>query len=167
MAFVIEPSELKAAKGAHESFMIHLGALLLLGPMAIFPGIGRIAIALPLLFSTVFILYTRFRISRAHSWFVEMHWRFALQNYRWLFLGYAMTTLLLLVSWLVESTSSSGSPDQLLAVALVRIGVMPVIVAVFVCFVVGNGALNLVLRHEVPERLVKSYPPPATLEQTE
>lgn len=163
MVFAIEPSEIKTAKGAHDAFMIHLGALLLLGPLSIFLGIGPVAIAVPLLFSTGFVLYTRFRVSHASSWYVEMHWRLALRNYRWLFLGYTITTLLLLLSWLVESTSSSGSPDQLLAVALIRIGVMPTIVMVLVCFVVENGALNQALRHEVPDWLIKSFPPPEKL----
>ena len=167
MAFVIDQFEVKAAQAAHELFMINLGALLLLGPMAIFLGIGRISMIIPLLFSAVFVLYTYVKITRARSWFIEVHWRLALRNYRWLFLGYGITTLLLLVSWLVELTSSTGSPGQFLAMALIRIGVMPTIIMVLACFVMENGALNLVLRHEVPERMLKSFPPPATLAQTE
>jgi hypothetical protein len=48
-------------------------------------------------------------------------------------------------------------------VALIRIGVMPSIIMVFVCFVMENGALNQALRHEVPEWLVKAFPPPASV----
>jgi hypothetical protein len=167
MAFVIEVSEVKAAKAAHELFMINLAALLLLGPMSIFLGIGRISIVIPLLFSTSFVLYTCFRISHSRSWFTEMHWRLALRNYRWLFLGYSFTVLLLLASWLVESMSGTDSPGQMLAVALIRIGVMPTIIMVFACFVIENGALNQALRKDVPERLVESFPPPDNLVQTE
>jgi hypothetical protein len=159
MAFEVEPSEVRSAKAAHELFMVNLGALLLLGPMAIFLGVGRFALLIPLLFSAVFTLYTYTRISRAVSWFAEMHWRLALHNYRWLYIGFAVTALLLLVSWLVESSASPDSPSQFLAVALVRIGVMPSIIMVFASFVIENGALNQVLRHEVPERLLQAYPP--------
>jgi hypothetical protein len=163
MVYVVESHELTEAKAAHEIFMVGLGALLLLGPMSIFVGAGRIGMLIPILFSAVFMLYTYRKISRARSWFSQMHWRLALHNYRWLFIGYAITALLLLVSWGVESSSSAGSPSQFLAMALIRIGVMPTIIMVFACFVIENGALNQALRHEVPERLVKAYPPPADI----
>jgi len=166
MAYVLNPAEVKAAKGAHELFMVNLGALLLLGPMTIFLGIGRLGLLIPMLFSAAFMLYTVAKIPRAGSWFAQMHWRLALRNYRWLFLGFAITALLLGVSWLVESTGSANSPSQFLALALVRIGVMPSIIMVFACFVIENGALNQVLRHEVPERLAQAYPPPETLTRT-
>ena len=167
MAFELEPSEVRAAKIAHELFMVCLGALLLLGPMSIFLGIGRFAVLIPLLFSSLFVVYTYFKVTRADSWFVAMHWRQALRNYRWLFIGYGVTALILLLSWLVESSSSANSPSQFLAVALIRIGVMPSIIMVFACFVMENGALNQALRHEVPERLVKAFPPPESLAKSE
>ena len=163
MAFKLEPSEVRSAKAAHELFMVSLGALLLLGPMSIFLGIGRLAILIPLLFSSAFVLYTYLKIPRAHSWFIQMHWRLAFRNYRWLFIGYASTVLMLLVSWLVEFNSSADSPSQFLAMALIRIGVMPTIIMVFACFVMENGALNQALRHEVPERLQQAFPPPQAL----
>jgi hypothetical protein len=34
---------------------------------------------------------------------------------------------------------------------------------IFACFVIENGALNQVLRREVPDKLVAAYPPPAEL----
>lgn len=160
MAYEVETSQLRSAKSAHELFMINLGALLLLGPMSIFLGVGRFALLIPLLFSAAFTLYSYSRMTRADSWFVEIHWRLALRNYRWLYLGFAITAVLLLLSWLVESSSSADSPSQFLAMALVRIGVMPTIIMVFACFVMENGALNQVLRHEVPESLAKAFPPP-------
>jgi hypothetical protein len=163
MVFEIEPAEIRAAKAAHELFMVNLGALLLLGPMAIFIDIGRLGLLLPLLFSAAFALYTYLKIPRAASWYVAMHWRLALRNYRWLFIGFAITGLLLLASWGVEISIHTNSPSQFLAVALIRIGVMPSIIMVFVCFVMENGALNQALRHEVPEWLVKAFPPPASV----
>ncbi|MEN8169403.1 MAG: hypothetical protein ABFS08_04190 [Pseudomonadota bacterium] len=166
MTYVVEPFELKEAKAAHELFMVSLGALLLLGPMAIFLGVGRVAMLIPVSFSAAFTLYTYFRVSRSRSWFIEVHWRLALRNYRWLFIGYSITALLLLASWGVELSSSAGSPSQFLATALIRIGVMPTIVMVFACFVIENGALNQVLRHEVPERLLKKYPPPQDIKHS-
>jgi hypothetical protein len=165
--FKIDEAQIKPAKAAHELFMVNLGALLLLGPLAVFLGIGRIGIVLPILVSLLFILFTYLRtrrISRDGPWFVQMHWRLALRNYRLLAIGFALTLLFLLISWGLEQSLDPHSPSHFLAVALTRIGVMPTLVMIFACFVIENGALNQVLRHEVPDKLVKAYPPPAGLE---
>ncbi len=167
MAFVIDESEIKPAKAAHELFMVGLGALLLLGPMSIFIGIGRLGLLIPVLFSSAFALYTYKKIARAETWFIEMHWRHAFRNYRWLFIGYALSGVLMVVSWLVELSVNPESPSHFLAVALVRIGVMPSIIMVFACFVMENGGLNLALRHDVPKRLVEAFPPPEGVQQAE
>lgn len=167
MVYDVEPIIVKSAKAAHELFMLNLGALLLLGPMSIFLEIGRLGLFIPMFFSSLFVIYTYFKIPKTTHWFVEMHWRLALSNYRWLFLGYLITGLLLLISWLIASNSQTESPSQLLAVALIRIGVMPSIIMVFVCFVMENGALNQALRHEVPKQLETAFPPPENLIQVE
>lgn len=166
MVFDVSEQDVKAAKAAHELFMVNLGALLLLGPLSIFVGIGRLAIIVPLLVSLFFALFTwyRCRVHAADStWFVAVHWRLALHNYRWLFIGFALTLLLLVVSWGLEVTLDPHSPSHFLPFALTRIGVMPALVMLFASFVIGNGALNQVLRHEVPQKLVSAYPPPEHL----
>lgn len=158
MAYEVAPEELRTAKAAHELFMVNLGGLLLIGPMTIFIGIGRLGLFIPLLFSLLFTLYTYRKVGTVGSWFATLHWRLALRNYHWLYLGFAITALLLLISWGIESSASANSPSQFLAMALIRIGVMPTIIMVFACFVMENGALNQALRHEVPERLAEDYP---------
>lgn len=164
MIFDIDEALIKPAKAAHELFMVNLGSLLLLGPMAIVLGIGRLGIVLPILVSLLFILYTYLksrRLAQGGAWFVRMHWLLALRNYRLLGIGFALTLLFLLFSWGLEQTLDPHSPSHFLALALTRIGVMPTIIMIFACFVIENGALNQVLRHEVPDRLVNAYPPPA------
>jgi hypothetical protein len=167
MAYRIDAPQIRAAKAAHELFMVNLGALLLLGPLAIFSGIGRLGLLLPLLVSVAFALYSYRKMRGSAHWFVAMHWRLALLNYRWLFLGLALSGLLLLISWGVEVSVRADSPSQFLAVALVRIGIMPALILLFACFVMGNGALNQALRHEVPTRLEQAYPPPPELQPVE
>lgn len=160
----IDEALVKPAKAAHELFMVNLGTLLLLGPMAIFLGIGRLGIVLPILVSLLFILYTWLRscaLARSAPWFVHVHWRLALRNYRLLAIGFALTLLFLLISWALERSLDPHSPSHFLAIALTRIGVMPTIVMIFACFVIENGALNQVLRHEVPDRMLQILPPPA------
>lgn len=163
MLFDIDESLIKPAKAAHELFMVNLGTLLLLGPMSIFLGIGRLGILLPILVSLLFILYTfqkTRRLAADGAWFVRMHWLLALRTYRLLAIGFALTLLFLLLSWGLEQSLEPHSPSHFLAVALTRIGVMPTIIMIFVCLVIENSALNQVLRHEVPDKQVKAYPPP-------
>ncbi|HEY9148978.1 MAG TPA: hypothetical protein VIQ22_08190 [Gammaproteobacteria bacterium] len=158
MVFDIAEGELKAARTAHEVFMVNLGALLLLGPLSIFMGIGRLAIAVPMLLSLLFVLYTWWRqrqFAATGPRFVALHWRLALRNYRWLFLGFSLTLLFLLGSWALERALDPHSPGHFVAVALTRIGVMPTLIMLFASFVIGNNALNQVLRHEVPDGLLR------------
>lgn len=163
MVVDIDDSLVKSAKAAHELFMVNLGTLLLLGPMAIFLGIGRLGIVLPIVVSLLFILYTWMRsrsLAQSGPWFVHVHWRLALRNYRLLIVGFALTLLFLLISWGLERSLDPHSPSHFLAIALTRIGVMPTIIMIFACFVIENGALNQVLRHEVPDRMLTFFPPP-------
>ncbi|HEX9801921.1 MAG TPA: hypothetical protein VGB35_01595, partial [Gammaproteobacteria bacterium] len=93
MLFDIDESLIKPAKAAHELFMVNLGTLLLLGPMSIFLGIGRLGILLPILVSLLFILYTfqkTRRLAADGEWFVRMHWLLALRTYRLLAIGFAL-----------------------------------------------------------------------------
>lgn len=168
MIFDIDEAQIKPAKAAHELFMINLGALLLLGPMAVFLGIGRLGIVLPMLVSLLFMLYTYLKIHSLDGsapWFVQVHWRQALRNYRLLAIGFALTLVFLLASWGLEQELDPHSPSHFLAVALTRIGVMPTLIMIFACFVIENGALNQVLRHEVPDKLVERFPPPPEVQR--
>lgn len=161
MQFEVGQDEIKHAKAAHELFMVNLGTHLLLGPMGIFLSIGRLGILLPIFVSFLFIAYTLQRsrkLDTQQGYFVSLHWKLALRNYRFLLIGYGLTLLLLGVSWLVEMLVDPASPNRFLSVALTRIGVMPTIIMVFACFVIENGALNQVLRGELPDGLVKRYP---------
>jgi len=170
MVFDIPPTELKSARAAHELFMVNLGTLLLLGPLSIFLGIGRVAILIPLAVSLIFLFVIRQRSQRFAQngpWFVAMHWRLALGNFRWLFIGFALTIVFLLISWGLERTIDPHSPSHFVAVALTRIGVMPTLIMIFACFVMGNNGLNQVLRHEVPDKLATAFPPPDAVSRKE
>jgi hypothetical protein len=161
MQFEAGQDEIRRAKAAHELFMVNLGAHLLLGPMGIFLDIGRLGILLPIFTSFLFIGYTLQRsrkLEPQQGYLTYLHWKLALRNYRFLLIGYGLTLLLLGISWLVEFSVDSASPNRFLSVALTRIGVMPTIIMVFACFVIENGALNQALRAEVADRLVQRYP---------
>lgn len=122
--------------------MVGIGIQLLLGPVALFVDLGRWGIALPLAVWMLFWLMTRQRLNRSQPPFVAAHWRLALRRYTIMAIGYGITVALLLLSYLIEASVTGHSPQQLLAVALIRIGVMPAIIALFVSLVVGNGGLS-------------------------
>lgn len=160
MQFEVAEDVIKRAKAAHELFMVNLGAHLLLGPAGIFLGIGRLGILLPMAVALLFMAYTFRRangIDREQHPFIFLHWKLALRNYRFLFYGYGLTIVLLLISWLVQSSAAPHSPGQLLSVALTRIGVMPTVIMVFASFVIGNGGLNQALRGEVADKHAQRY----------
>lgn len=147
---LLSAATLKEAKRLHEWFMISLGAQLLLIPAAIVLDLGRWGVLLPLLVWFGFYLVTqRVRRQTAHP-FVTAHAALACRRYHGVAIGYLITVLLFGVSALVESAATSHSPQQLLAVALLRIGVMPTIIAIFVGLVLGNSALSVAAQGEFP-----------------
>ncbi|MBF0471189.1 MAG: hypothetical protein HQL48_07405 [Gammaproteobacteria bacterium] len=161
--FTVSEEERRQARKPHDLFMISLGGQLLLGPAAIFLEIGRIALLLPLSFSLLFFLWSwreSKRCEQGKSWFVASHWRLALSRYRLLYIGYAITTLFLLLGWLLSVTIDPHSPQKFLAVALTRIGVMPTIIMVLVTLVMENMGLNMAQQGELPQKMVDRYPPP-------
>lgn len=155
-----EGFEIKEAKRAHEIFMVGLGGQLLLGPAAIFLQVGRIAILLPLLFSLLFAIYQwrvfKRLIIEQQPAFIVTHWQLALHRYIPLGIGYLITILFLLLSWWLAGVFDPSSPNKFLAVAISRIGVLPVIVMIFVTLVMENMGLNMALRGEEPGPLSTS-----------
>lgn len=151
MSEMNDNSETRKARSAHQLFMLSLGLLLIVGPLMIFIEIGRIAILVPIALSMAFAFYTYYQSRHITNDFIRTHWYYAFQNYRWLFAGYLLSALLLFISWLVEANSAAHSPSQLLSVALIRIGIMPAIIMLFVSFVIGNNALNMAMQHKRPK----------------
>lgn len=162
MSTPIAQSQRQAAKTPHELFMVNLGAHLLLGPLVIFLGLGRLGLLVPVALSGLFIAYNVSRLQRFGadmSAFVKAHWRQALQRYRLLLIAYALSALLLGGAWLLGLAIEADSPQKFLPLALTRIGVMPTLVMVLVCLVLENSALGQALRGEWPDRRAVSSTP--------
>lgn len=166
MRFAVDEAVRRRAKGAHELFMINLGLFhLLLGPAALFLGIGLKGLLLPLTFSASMMLYMLLRCQRSQDgtehWFTALHWRLAVRRNRWLLLGYTLTGTILLGGWLLTLGVDRESTRHILVTVITRIAVMPTIILVLVCFVMENSALNMALGGELPDTLLKRFPAPA------
>jgi hypothetical protein len=134
------PEEIREAKRAHELFVLNLIFFHLLGvPAGLAFNLGYWGMVIPVLTSTVLLLYSRSRVAglaqQQRAW-VQAHWAQAVARFRWLYIGYAIVASLLLV------VSLFVNPDSIAFVALTRVAVMPAIIIVLVTFVLSTSALG-------------------------
>ncbi len=164
MKYAIDDAVRRQAKAPHELFMLNLGFFhLLLGPAALFLGIGLVGLLIPLGFSLAMMGYMLLRCKRVQGggdWFVARHWSLAVRRNRWLLLGYSLTAAILLGGWLLTLGVDRESTRHILVTVITRIAVMPTIITVLVCFVMENGGLNMALEGELPKGFVERFPPP-------
>ncbi|GAB6043861.1 hypothetical protein [Endothiovibrio diazotrophicus] len=166
MDFPVDEATRKAAKSPHELFMINLAVFhLLVGPGAIIL-IGGGALELPVLLSSLVIAFTWWRGRTLEKggapWFVVTHWKYALRRYRILLIGYVLTALILGAGELVGMGAANQVTRDMLFTIFSRFGVMPTVLAVFVCLVLESSALYQATGGQLPDALVDRYPPPAS-----
>jgi len=171
MQYVIDPEVRAKAKAPHELFMLNLAVFhLLLAPVALTAGLGAAAILLPAVPSSLVIAYTYLRARRAADdapWFVMVQWQLALRRYRIVVIGYALTALILGAGLLVGMATPDKTFQGIVFTIFSRFGVMPTVLTVFATFVLESQAIYQTSRGEVPDGMVKRFPPPenATGEQ--
>jgi hypothetical protein len=164
MQFDIADAVRTRAKNAHELFILNLIAFhLLLAPAAIALGIGEWGLLLTPLFSLPVLGFIFLRARRAESrdpWFIMVHWKIAVQRSKLLLASYGVTAAILLLVFLLTG-SVEHSMRQILITVFTRVGVMPVVITVFVCFVLESSALYQAGKGEVPDGMLRRHPAPA------
>ncbi|MDJ0805520.1 MAG: hypothetical protein QNJ78_01685 [Gammaproteobacteria bacterium] len=164
MKFEIDDAVIRQAKTPHELSMLNLVAFhLLAAPASIVLDIGLLGFLVPLALSLSFITFVwiRARHSREQGpWFVAAHWRLSANRTKILMIGYIITGAILGFAFLVTSGSSKG---DIMMVALSRVAAVPVLITVMICFVLESSSIYQAGRGEVPDGLVKRFPPPAKL----
>lgn len=164
MIYAIDEALQRQARAPHELLMINLAVFhLLLAPAAIALGIGAWALVLPPLFSSPVIahIYRRSQRTAGVSWFALMHWRLAWRRCRLLLLGYAASVLIIGGGSLLALTTQKHGMREIIFTIATRVGVMPTLIMVLVLFVLANSGLEMAGKGEVPDGLLKLYPPPA------
>jgi hypothetical protein len=161
MLFEIDETEGKRAKTPHELSMLNLVAFhLLAAPASIVLDIGLLGFLVPLGLSLCFIAlvwYQAIRGKQSDGWFVRLHWRLAANRTKILMVGYLITACILGFAFL--ATSGSAKSD-IMMVALSRVAAVPVLITVMICFVLESGSIYQAGRGELPDSLVKRFPPP-------
>jgi hypothetical protein len=158
----ISDSDKKAARWAHDLFVLNVFFFhLLLTPATIMLGIGLKGLLIPLVLSLMVITFIYFRSQRDPRWFVAAHWRLAFKRCRLLLIGYAITAGTLLLAELLTSGMADAHMADILVTVITRIAIMPTLILVMVTVVMEASATALVNREEVPEKIIREFPPHA------
>ena len=164
MKFEVDEATISRAKTPHELSMLNLVAFhLLAAPAAIVLDIGLLGFLVPLGLSLSFItfVWVRSHLSELHApWFVAAHWKLSANRTKILMVGYLITAAILGFAFFVTSGSSKA---DIMMVALSRVAAVPVLITVMVCFVLESSSIYQAVRCEVPDGLVKRFPPPDDL----
>ena len=162
MQFQASAVEIKQAQRPHNLLIMGLFAFnLLMAPAVLALKIGMMGLLIPLFSSGALVAYLYLRSRKSTRWFVDMHWKLAFQNSRWLMLGYAISGVLIFIAWLVSLSANSVSMGHIIWTALTRIAILPTLVAVMVTAISEASAISLAVKREVPDKLAASFPPPA------
>jgi hypothetical protein len=164
----LEVSErvVKRAQLPHNLLISALFAFnLLMAPAVLALKLGMAGLLIPLASSGAMIIWIYQRSKKSTDWFVDMHWRLAFRNSRWLMLGYAITAVLVFIAWLVSLTANDPNMGHILWTALTRIAVLPTLAGVMVTAIAEASAISLASKQEVPDKLAALFPPPVSPER--
>ncbi len=171
MKFVIEPAICRAGRTPHELAMFNLLVfnLMLCGGIlastmarhgSVIEHYRVWLILVPVVLSLSVVAYTVMRVLRVgHDvhWFVTAHWQIAMFRYRFLVLAYLAAAGLIGLGWLLSLTNPAL--QSVMFVALVRVAVAPLLIAVMVLAVLESSSLFQAISGELPERWATGRPP--------
>ena len=161
MLFEIDEDIRRRAKSPHELFMLNLlGFNLLAAPASIALDVGMAGLFIPLLLSLTVVGYIWIRATRpprTADWFVVAHWKLAASRTRILLVGYTVSAAIIGFALLVTSGSDKA---EIMIVALTRVAIVPTLITVMVCFVLESSAIFMAGKAELPDGMVKRFPPP-------
>jgi hypothetical protein len=179
MFYAIDDEVRRRAKTPHEISMFNLMFFnLLMGAGTVVMAligvefmkrVGNWGFVLPLTASLAVIAYIHLRALRApqhEPWFVAVHWQLAMRRSRLLLIGYGITILIIAGALLIASGADKNMQGIIVTIAS-RIGAVPTLLLVMVSFVLESGSIYQAGRGEVPDGMVKRFPPPPDTRQME
>jgi hypothetical protein len=181
MFFPVPEADRRLAKSPHELAMVNLllfnllMLIALLGgsfveadsPLAPYKGVGvsvRLGISLALI---GYSLLRPGRAARDAHWFVAAHWRLAAGRYKILLIAYLAGTGLIGLGWLLAHTQDKPAMQDMMFIALQRVAIAPMLITLMVIIMLESGSIYQAQRGEVPNGLVKRFPPPPDLQGSE
>ena len=174
-------------------FNLLVGVALLAGSMAqpdsLIGTYKWVAVAVPLLISVAVIAYTWLRAARAggtSAWFVAAHWKLSASRYKLLLAAYVICAAILSLAR-VTGTGDAAIEAQIedLPPAMqamerrklhsqhmgeqvwARLAVVPLILTLMVTIMLESGSIYQAQQGEVPDGIVKRFPPPRDLQGSE
>jgi hypothetical protein len=76
-------------------------------------------------------------------------------------LGYAITTTLIFLAWLISISMKDHNMGHIILTALTRVALVPTVIMVLVTAVMEFGSFAQAGKREVPDKLASKFPPPA------
>jgi hypothetical protein len=177
MFFRVPDAERRLARSPHELAMVNLLIFNLLTLVALLGGsflqtdsplapYRWLGVAVPLGVSLAIVVYTLLRARRAAGsahWLVAAHWRLAARRYKVLSIVYLAGAGLIGLGWLLAHTQDKPGMQDMMFIALQRVAIAPLLIALMVIVMLESGALYQAERAEVPDWLARDFPPPADL----
>ena len=164
MKFQASKAEVRLAQIPHNRFIFGLLLFNLLLPSAIIGlRIGLIGVLIPLSCTLALIGHIYQRSRKTTTWFVDSHWRLSFKHGKWLMLAYGASALLFLVAWLASLMAHGSSMESIMMKAMSIVALVPAFLGVLISAVMEGIALSHALKREVPDGIVKKFPPPAAL----
>ncbi|HYN76353.1 MAG TPA: hypothetical protein VES73_01000 [Lamprocystis sp. (in: g-proteobacteria)] len=177
MFFPVTEPVRRQAKSPHELAMVNLLLFNLLVLIALLGGsfvekdsslaaYTTLGVAVPLGISLALVGYTWLRarqIAQVGPWFLAAHWRLAAGRYRILLGAYVAGAGLIGLGWLLAHTQKLPGMQDMMFIALQRVAIAPMLITLMVLIMLESSALYAAQRGEVPDPLVKSFPPPPDL----
>jgi uncharacterized membrane protein len=181
MFFPVPEADRRLAKSPHELAMVNLllfnlaMLIALLGgsfvqadsPLAPFRGLG---VAVPLGISLAIVGYSFLRAARAarfEHWFVAAHWRLTTERYKLLLIAYVAGAGLIGIGWLLAHTQEKPAMQEMLFIALQRVAIAPMLITLMVIIMLESGSIYQAQRGEVPDSVIRRFPPPPDLPGSE
>lgn len=181
MFFAIDTATRRKAKSPHELAMINLLLINLLMLIALLAGsflqkgstladYKLVGVLVPLFVSLAIIAYAFYKAGNTAAnghWFVAAHWRLSTGRYKILLIAYAVGAGLIGIGWLLSTAQKSPGMQELMFVALQRVAIAPILISLMALIMLESGSLYQAGRGEVPDGLIKRFPPPADLPGSE
>lgn len=181
MFFPVPEADRRLAKSPHELAMVNLllfnlaMLIALLGgsfvqadsPLAPYRGLG---VAVPLGISLAIVGYSFLRAGRAtrfEHWFVAAHWRLTTARYKLLLIAYVAGAGLIGIGWLLAHTQQKPAMQEMLFIALQRVAIAPMLITLMVIIMLESGSIYQAQRGEVPDSVIRRFPPPPDLPGSE
>lgn len=137
--------EKQRAGYAHELVMMNLAIFHLLLPVAaLSSGYISILLSLALIGSAVMIFWVAYKVRNIKDVeFVQEHWKLAWKRYQLLLIAYAVSTVIMLLGWILASLQADHNMFTIMLVVFSRIAAVPIVLMVLALFVMETTALTL------------------------